>query len=611
MNWNSKKQSLSRVIEKIPPGSHLFISNGSTSPYTLIETMVQPEFALVDMEIVQFLNIGPMPYLEAGTKRFRTKTFFVDDTLYQYVKEGGGDYAPLAVSAIPRLVHEELLRIDVALIKVSPPNSDGMCSLGTGVDMMKEMVHHAKLVIAEVTSHMPFTHGESLISCDDIDYWVENNRPLLNYNSPAGKDSVLQKIGSELAEYIPNGATLRIGLGEVANAVVPFLKGKKHLGLHTEVLTDGLRHLIQNGVIDNSQKNFHPGKSIVSHCLGSSDLYKFVDQNPQIEFYPLAYTNAWHNIARNYKMTTVIEAKEIDLTGQVCTESKGPSFHGGFGGTTDFIRGTMLAEEGQSFVVLRSTKNKGLSSSIVSFFEPGTGVAVTRADVHHVATEYGVARLYGKTIRERCLALIEIAHPNFRDQLLKAAKQCNYISKQQPGYSFKSRYPSEWEYEFISKKSQKLLIRPVKATDEDKVRDFFHSLSDRNIYLRYFRQLRSLPHQVLQGFVDIDYSRNMSLVVINSASKAQEIVGIGQWVMDENDNIPDLAFQIQDDWQGHGLGSYLMKRLIEIAQSYQITHLKADVLAENTPMLRVFEHIDYPITKKAEFGVITLVIEIL
>ena len=442
-SWISKQCGSEEAIAKIPRGSHIYVSNSSAVPQKLIEAMVHPFSGLVDTQIIQFLTLGPVPYLELGNKRFRTNTFFVDETLYQFVKEGASDYTPISVSQIPRLVEEEQIRVDVALIKTTPPNEEGLCSLGIGVDMTKVMIEHAKLVIAEVTSHMPWTSGDSLVPSEAIHSWVKNDVPLSNPTVSSSNDEILIQIGQHVAAQIEDGDTLRIGLGETANAVLSHLSQKNHLGLHTEILTDGLMQLIQAGVIDNSQKGFNPGKSIVSHCLGSPQLYAFVHHNSEIEFHPLSYTNRWTNIGCNTKMTAIAEAYEIDLTGQVCAESRGHQFYGGFGGTADFIRGTMLSKGGKSIIVLRSTRDQGRASSIASSLEPGSGVVVTRADVRYIATEYGVVNLYGKTVRERCLAMIEIAHPRFRDQLLSDAKHYHYVSAKQPGHSFKTRYPAE------------------------------------------------------------------------------------------------------------------------------------------------------------------------
>jgi len=608
-DWESKKVRLNDAIGTIPSGSHVYISNGATTPYILVEEMVELRYELVDMEIIQFINIGSAPYLDDTHSRFRTRTFFVDEKVYPSLKEGQSDYTPIAVSAIPQLVANRQIRIDVALIKVTPPNDQGMCNLGVGVDLTKEMIEHASLVIAEVSPEMPWTHGNSQIESEMIHYWIESEEPLISPDIEISSDEILNQIGQHLAAEIPDGATLRIGLGEISNAVLPFLKEKQHLGLHTEILTDGLMELIQEGVIDNTKKAFHEGKSIVTHGIGSPALYQFVDQNPTIEFHPLSYTNQWEIIGANHQLISIAAAYEIDLTGQVCAESRGHEFLGGFGGTLDFIRGAQRSPGGKSFMALRSTSLDEKSSNIVFALKPGAGVVVTRAEIDYVATEYGIAHLHGKNIRERCLALIEIAHPHFRDSLLNAAKHSHYISEKQPGYSFQHRYPSEWESSFDTKQGHPVLARPVKAIDEDKVRDFFHSLSDQSIYLRYFRPLRSLPHQILQGFVDIDYSKNMALIILNLESKQEEIVAMGQWIMDA-DGIPELAFQVSDDWQGQGLGTYLMHRLIHIAQTYHIPTLKADILVKNKSMLHVFESLDFPTKKTMEFGVKTFYLDL-
>ncbi|MGK0289898.1 MAG: acyl-CoA hydrolase/GNAT superfamily N-acetyltransferase [bacterium] len=616
--WTSKKVSIETAISKIQHGSHIYISNGAATPNLMLTNMVRPEFALVDNEIIQFLPIGPTPHLEDGVRSFRTNSFFIDGKLYQASKRGYCDYTPVDISAISKLIEDEQIRIDIAIIKITPPNEEGFCSLGIAVDCVREMIEKAKIVIAEVNPQMPWTYGNSLVSNDQIDYWIDNDEELATFSEEQqsflptilDKDVVLSKIGNYIANEIPDNATIQIGLGEAPNSVIPFLDKHQNLGLHTELLTDGLMHLIKSGVINNSQKTFLNGRSIVSHAFGSKDLYKFVDSNPEIEFHPFSFLSNWNNIGKNDNMIAIAEGYEVDLTGQICAESKGYDFYGGFGGKSDFCRGSLLSKGGKSIIAMPSTSNNGRESNIVLSLSVGSGVVITRAEVHYVVTEYGVAYLFGKTIRERALALIEIAHPKFRERLFRMAKQHNYVNPKQPGAALRNRYPKEAESIFSSKNHGDVIVRPVRPIDESKVRDFFHSLSDRSVYLRYFQQIRSLPHQVLQKTVDIDYSYNFALIVLDSNKESQKIIGMGQWVVDEHVGIPDLAFQVRDDWQGEGVGWCLFNRLVEVAQSRKITTLKADVLAENKPMLALFERCGYPIQKKHEFGVVNITFDI-
>lgn len=610
-SWEKKKLHLEQAVAKINRGAHVYIGNGSATPFALIHSMSEPMHELVDIEIIQFLHMGVMPYLETGNKRFRTNTFYVGDDEFPYIRDGYADYTPASASDIPRFVQEERIKIDVALIKVTPPNSKGFCSLGVGVDMTLDLLDSATLVIAEVSDAMPWTYGPSQIPCERIDFWVESGKynalPEVPTPQPCEED---YEIGANAAKLVEDQATLRLAWRWAEAATQPHLSGKVNLGLHTEVLTKGMVNLIKEGVITNSHKRTNRGVSVVSHCIGDKEVFDFVNRNKKVEFHPLSYTNNIANLAKIDKLTVITEANGIDLTGQTVSDSIGHEFYGGFGGTLDFFRGASLSKGGKPIVALRSTRNNNTESSIMPSLQEGSGVAVTRADVHYVVTEYGIADLYGLTIRERCMALMEIAHPRFRESLLVAAKRHHYVSQRLPGYSLKSIYPAEWESEFITDDGELLLGRPVKASDEKMFRDFFHKLSDRNIYLRYFRQMRSLPFQVLQGFVDIDYSRNMSIIMLSRKSNHDEIVAVAQWVIDEQDGIPELAFQVRDDYQAKGLGKYLLFRLIEIAQERHFRRMKAEVLSENKAMRTVFERGGYPTKTKTEFGVVTIEINI-
>ncbi|MBF0287872.1 MAG: GNAT family N-acetyltransferase [SAR324 cluster bacterium] len=613
--WNLKQMKAGSVVRKIPLGSRIYIGNLAGTPQAIVEAMVRPEYSLEDTEIMEFCPGGDRSVLDRSNNRFRANTFFMGS---ENDEGGKSDYTPIHISSIPRLVREKHLKVDVALIKVTPPDDHGLCSLGVGVDMTKEMVEQAKLVIAEVNANMPWTTGESAISTEQIDYWVENNAPMMTRDQPAAfqeafeeRQETLSQIGKYILHEIPNGATLQLGRGDAPNAVLPYLKNREHLGLHTEMFNDDLMALVQEGVIDNTQKNVNKDVSIVSHCFGSHELYDFVNNNPKIEFHSLAYTNNPSNIGANNRMIAIDGAFEVDVTGQVCSESLGRGFYGGFEGKADFIRGASYSQGGKPIIALFSTTIDSSQSNIVPMLRQGAGIVITRADIHYVISEYGVAYLYGKPIRERCLALIDIAHPKFRDSLLQVSKEQHYVRESQPGHSFKSKYPKEWESVYTSKDGRDVLVRPAKAIDEDYLRDFFHSLSDHSVYMRYFKHLRTLSQQILQSYSDIDYAQNMALIALYPPETAShDIIGMAQWVSDARDRVPEIAFQVSDDWQGQGIGKYLMFRLIEIAKAYGYIQLKAETLTSNHAMKQVFENAGFPFEKEIDFGVISYTFDI-
>ena len=461
-----------------------------------------------------------------------------------------------------------------------------------------------------------------------IDYWISVNKPLLTTlelwpelaESPGYPREVLDQIGRNTVKEIPDGATVRFGVSPLVLSVIPFLRERKDLGLHTDLMSETLFRLHEEGVINNAYKTIDRGRSVVTQAHGSADLYSFCDRNPAIEFHPINYTCNPTTLAQIDNLISVVGALKVDVTGQVATDSIAHKFYGGVWSDDDSIRGAKISKGGKPIIVLPSKSIAG-RSNIVLDLPPGTGVSITRSDVEYVITEFGTAYLYGKSIRERCLAMIDIAHPDFRQQLLEQAKQQKYISRSQPGRFSGSLYPANLECVHKTKSGKNVLVRPIKPVDEDELRNFFHKLSDHSVYLRYFRKLKSMPQRILQKTADVDYSKDMAIVVLSPPDEYNhELVALGQWVSDprvtansESGNgdvaptnyIPELAFQVRDDWQGEGLGTYLFRRLLEIAPTLGVTQLKADVLSGNKAMITIMERSPVPYSKQSDFGVFT------
>jgi acyl-CoA hydrolase/GNAT superfamily N-acetyltransferase len=614
--WQAKRLELANIAEKIPNGSNITIGSISATAHATLAAIVNNK-SLVDINILQFIVGGELPHLEEKLSRFRTTTNFAFDRAGQKIRQGLADYVPVSASNVNRLFAERLIAVDVAIIKVTPPDKQGYCSLGMGVDFGQESVKAAKIVIAEISEHMPWTGGDSLIHADRIDWWVEHNAPLLtseelfpNLDRNILPPSVLNKIVENVMFEIPDGATLKFDINLAVNQLIPFLKDKKDLGLHTDLLTDELLQLIKTGVITNARKNINRGKTIVSHATGNKALFRYIHRNPAVEFQSLYKINRIDHIAQQDNLIAIIGGLKVDLSGQVAVDSVGSRFYSGVGSSDDSIRGAGYSKGGKPIVILPSMSVKG-NSNILFALPEGTGVTITRLDVHYVITEYGTAFLFGKGIRERCLALIDIAHPDCRKYLLDQAKNSFYIHSEQSGNSYKSAYPNQWECLHQTKQRREVFIRPIKAVDEDKLRSFFHKLSDQNVYMRYFTHIRSLPQKVLKRFSDIDYHKDMALVALYPPKTTQqEIVGIGQWIIDERGGMPELALQVRDDWQGQGLGKFLFLRLIEMAKSYKIIKLKADVLSDNKAMNLVFETAGIHYHKKTEIGVCSYVFDL-
>ncbi len=590
-NWEhragNKVVSAKAAVEAIAPGQRIFIGSGAAEPQSLVRALAERGSRLADTEILHLLTLGEAPYAERRFHRaFRHNALFIGANVRQAVAEGRADYTPVFLSEIPRLIRSRRLRVDVALIQVSPPDPHGFCSFGVSVDIVKTAAECAHCVIAEVNPRMPRTLGDSFIHLRDIDYLVASDTPLL-VAEPGEPDDVSVAIGRHIAKLIDDGSTLQLGIGNIPNAVLEALGDKKHLGIHTEMFSDGVLGLIEAGIIDCREKTLLPGKVVSSFCFGSERLYRYIDNNPFFEFRPSEFTNDPFTIARNDKMVAINGALQVDLTGQVCADSLGHVFYSGIGGQVDFIRGAARSRGGKPIIAMPATAKGGTISRIVPHLDQGSGVVTTRGDVHFVVTEYGIADLWGKNVRERALALISIAHPKFREELLQEAKRFHLLTEDQILVPY-ARYPEELEREAVMKDGTRVLFRPVKPTDEGAMKDLFYACSANTIYQRFFTPIRAMPHDILARSVHIDYENEMVIVGFVEEEGVSRMIAAGTYRLDPATNFADVAFLVQDDYQGRGIGSFLMEYLIEIARSRGVAGFTADVLAENQSMLHVF-----------------------
>ncbi len=415
------------ALQAVKSGDRVWIHAGCASPLPLIEALTARAPSLTDVEVVHILTFGNAPHTAPEMEaHFRHNALFIGGNARQAVNDGRADYTPIFLGEIARLFQEDALPIDVALIQVSPPDAHGFCSLGIDVGHNLDAARHARHVIAEVNDRMPRTHGDAFLHVRQFHAVVETSRALPEMSAEPG-DAVTDAIGKNVAALIGDGDCLQMGIGTIPDAVLRQLGDRKALGVHTEMFSDGCVDLIEAGVITGERKSIHRGKVIVGFLLGTQRLFDFVHDNPVVEFHPTAYTNDPFIIAQNDRMVALNSAIEVDITGQVCSDSIGTRFYSGFGGQTDFIRGASRSRGGKPIIALPATAAKGKASRIVPVLNPGAGVVTTRADVRWVITEFGAAYLFGKTVRERAKALIAIAHPDFREGLEKAARERKLI----------------------------------------------------------------------------------------------------------------------------------------------------------------------------------------
>ena len=596
------------VFKNIHRGDRIFIGTGCGEPQYLVQALMRyveshPK-AFAEAEIMHVWTLGVAPYTdEKFNYNFRHNSFFISDNTRESVNEGLADYTPIFLSNVPKLINDRFIPIDIALVQTSLPDSNGFVSLGISVDITKAAIENASLVIAQLNSNMPRVHGDTFIDLKNIDYVIHHEEPLLEF-SPQVPDEITQQIARHVSQIINDGDTIQLGYGSLPNAILHKMRGKEHLGVHTELLTDSMVELIRAGVIDNSRKSINRGKTVATFCMGTEKTYRFIHDNPSIEFKPVDYTNSPLVIAEIANMTAINSALQIDLTGQATAESIGSTFFSGIGGSADFMRGAVLAPGGKTILVMQSTARNGEVSRIVPFLDRGAGVTLNRGDVHYVVTEYGIAFIHGKNIRERAMDLIAISDPRFRQWLIEEAKKMNIIYRDQafiPGK--RGEYPEHLETARTTKGGISLSLRPVKINDEPLIKDFFYALSDKSLQRRFMSTQREVLHSMRQKFVVIDYTRELTILACMKKNGKEIIIGIGQSLRDENTNTAEIAFAVRDDYQNKGIGTELLSFLTTQAKKEGLHGFTAEVLLENRSMIHVFEKMGFDMRKKIEDGV--------
>jgi acyl-CoA hydrolase/GNAT superfamily N-acetyltransferase len=592
-HWQDKYRPMlataQQAVLRIRPGQRIFIGTGCAEPLELVSALTQRAYDLPDTEIVHLLTFGEAPYAHRELAQFfRINSFFIAENVRDIIQEGLGDYTPVFLSEIPRLFHSGQLPLDAALIQVTPPDQHGLCSLGVSVDVVKSAVENASLVIAQVNPNMPRTLGDAFVHVFDLDLLVPTAEPILEIPPPQVTDETRQ-IAEYVAALIEDGSTLEVGIGRIPQALLGFLKDKKDLGIHTEMITDGIMELVKAGAVTGARKTLDRGKIVASFCLGTRQLYDFVHNNPLFSFHPTEYVNDPFVISQHHKMVAINVALQVDLTGQVCADSLGEKFFSGVGGQVDFNRGAARSRGGKAIIALPSTAKNGTISRIVTRLSPGAGVVTTRADVHYLVTEYGVAYLHGKSIQERALALISIAHPNFRAQLLREAIEAKYLSASLADMEGKIMVgPKEMRTTYLLADGTQINFRSIHPTDEPRMRELFYELSQQTIYYRFMSLSKMVPRKQIQDFVYIDHRHDVTVVGTLPEAHGEDIIAAGSYYLDEKSNLAEVAFVVHDKWQNLGIGTFLLDYLVRIARRNGIRGFTAEVLRENKAMQAVF-----------------------
>jgi 4-hydroxybutyrate CoA-transferase len=430
--YRSRLKTADEAAAMVKSGSTVYLGSGCASPHDLTSALTRRAPEVTDIRIIHHLTVGETPYIGREIeKHFHCTACFVGSNLRQEVNEGRVDYVPVHLHEMARLFRRKVIPLDCAMVVLTPPDEHGFCSFGIEVGVTKPAALASGMIIAEINRQMPRTLGDSFIHVSKIDAFVEVDRPMDEFR-PDPASEVEKAIGKHVASLIPHEACLQLGLGSIPNAVLEFLGEHSDLGVHTEMFTEALPHLVQKGIVTGEKKNFHPGKVVAGFIMGTRAVYDFAHDNALIEFHPTEYVNHPVNIARNDNMVAVNSAIQVDLTGQVCSDSIGEQIYSGFGGQADFMRGAAMSKGGLPIIALPSTTSDGALSRIVPILDPGAGVVLTRADVHVVVTEYGVAPMLGRSVRQRAEALIGIAHPDFREALLEKAHKRGLFGRIHP-----------------------------------------------------------------------------------------------------------------------------------------------------------------------------------
>jgi len=604
-NWQDKYRSMvasaKDAVKHIRPGQRVFIGTGCGQPQALVEALLGRANELRDVEIVHLLTLADAPYTHKELARhFHIDSFFIAGKVPDSMQTKLGEYTPIFLSHIPQLFYSGRLPLDVALIQVTEPNEQGMCSLGISVDIVKSAAENAGLVIAQVNPQMPWTMGDSLLYVHDIDILVPADMPILEAILPKPTETS-RRIAEYAAALIEDGSTLSLGVERTSLALSEMLKDKHDLGIHAEVLSDAIIDLVESGVITGARKSINRGKIVASLCMGTRKLYDYIDHNAVFSFRPADYVSAPHLVSQQHKMVTVNVALEVDLTGQVCANLLGTKSFSGMGNHMDFTHGAVESPEGKSIVVLESTGNNGAASRIVAHLSRGAAVAACSREVHYVVTEFGVAYLHGKTLQERVLALISIAHPDFRAQLLEEAIKNNYVSSELASVGGKILVgPPGLRTSQVLEDGTQINFRPMHPTDERRMRDLFYSLSPKSLYYRFMSHITRIPQKEAQNFLYTDYRNDMAIVGTLVEAHGEDIIAIGRYYLNPRTNRAELAFIVRDQWQNRGIGTFLLKYLITIAKRNGIAGFTAEILPNNKPMLAVLHKSDCGIRSHLE-----------
>jgi len=606
-NWQDRLVSPEQVLQHIKPGMTIFLGSGLAEPRTLMKSLIESGLPDTnDLEFIQltshsdFLSLSDMSY-----GKYRLKTFFSSWVSSEAVVSNNIDLIPARISQLPKIIKSNRIPIDVAFIQITPPDEAGYCSLGVAVDIAREAMEKAKLVVAEINTKTPYTFGDTIVSISDFDLIVKSTEPPI-YFKPRPVRPVIDHVAANIAQLIKDEDCINFLVGPLFDALGRHLGHKRHLGIHTPYFSDAMMELVKSGAVTNYRKSLYRGKSIVSYAMGTPTLMQWLDHNPLVEFQSVEQVFDPVQIGRIPNFVVVNEANKVDLLGRIAFPAGKNDITSGPGKSADLFAGAEMSRGGRNIIGLPSRNAKG-NPNILVMLRNLRNQFHMRESIDAVVTEYGIANLKWRTIRERAQALIDIAHPDDRKKLVEDAKARRIIFQDQIFLSEGARlYPSEAVNEHMMKNDLPVRFRPIKPSDEEAMRRLFYRFSKQSIYRRFFFPVSTMPHNKMQAYVNVDYHSEMSIVALINEPGQEIIIAEARYGRDEEDSFGDLAFFVDEKYQGLGIAQYLFNLLTRLAKDRGLMGFTAEVLQENKGMLKVFEKGGLPMEALLKDGVYKL-----
>ncbi len=607
--YRGKLATVDKIFNLIKPGQRVFISSGTAIPAYFVDQMLKSDnLNLQDLEIIQLITLGEYLSHTEGfnqQRKYRLKTFNVGESITKVAQEGRVDFIPANLIEIPFILSTGAVEIDIAVVQTSPPDEKGFMSLGIAVDVANIAIKKASIVIAEVNPNVPVTYGETSLHIDQFDYVIESDIPLIERERKPF-DETMDKIGWHISNLIEDGSTVVLHAGRIFDAIAKHLQKKKNLGIYTHVISDWVMDLIECGAVSLDRARTSGGLVTTSYCYGTKKLYDYVNRNPIFAFYPLTRLINPRLTQRASKVASIMNVKRIDVSGESVIFYSGDNLLSGYESKLNFAIAATFSRHGKAIVTLSSVDQEGNSNIVIAHKdEEASIVRSTLGATRYVVTEYGTAFLFGKSIRERVLTMIDIAHPDHRERLLQEAKDLGYIYPDQIYVSSNARnYPFELETMKTFKNDLNIKIRPIKPSDEDMMRRLFYKFSDESRYFRYFYRVSIMPHKEMQKYVNVDYENILSIVAVVEKDRTERIIAEARYAYYKLEDSYEMAFISDEEYQGRGIATFMMNYLMAIAKKRGIRELMANVLPENEKMLKVFKKSSIEAKTSVEDGVI-------